>query len=124
MLKVILVEDSVVMRNVFRTLLAGVSGLSLAGEFCSASAAIAGVRRDPPDILLLDIQLRSGNGMDVLRIVAAEYSETKVIVVTNFADPVYRRHYSNAGAHGFYDKSRELNALRFWLENLVAESPV
>lgn len=118
-IKVMLVEDSNVIREVLRRLVTELAGLRLTGEFCCASSAIAGVRRDPPDVLLLDIELREGKGMDVLNVVAAEYPATKVIVVTNYVDAIYCTHYKNAGAYGFYDKSRELGALRKRLESLT-----
>jgi len=118
-MKVMIVEDSIIVREVLHHLLTEISGLSVIGEFCCAPTAIAGIRRDPPDILLLDIELRAGRGMDVLKMAAAEHPATKVIVVSNHADPVYRRYYQNAGAHGFYDKCRELDGLRAGLENLA-----
>lgn len=119
MIKVMLAEDSDVVREVLRRLVTELAGFCLTGEFCCASSAIAGVRRDPPNVLLLDIELREGKGMDVLNMAAAEYPTTRVIVVSNYVDTIYRTHYTNAGAYGFYDKSRELGALRKRLESLA-----
>jgi DNA-binding NarL/FixJ family response regulator len=116
------VEDSDIVREVMRYFLADIPGLSVIGEFCCAPTAIDGIRRQPPDVLLLDIQLHAGNGMDVLNVISAEHPATKVIVVTNFADAVYRRHYMDAGAHGFFDKCRELNGLRYRLEKLAGQA--
>jgi DNA-binding NarL/FixJ family response regulator len=116
------VEDSDIMREVMRHFLAYIPGLLVTGEFCCAPTAIEGIRLNPPDVLLLDIQLHAGNGMDVLNLMSAEYAAAKVIVVTNYADAVYRRHYIDAGAYGFYDKCRELDALRCSLEKLAGFS--
>jgi DNA-binding NarL/FixJ family response regulator len=123
---VTVVEDSDIVREVMRNFLADIPGLSVIAEFCCAPTAIEGIRRDPPDVLLLDIQLHAGNGMDVMKAISAEYQTIKVIVVTSFADAVYRRHYIDAGAYGFYDKCRELSALRYCLEKLAgpAAGPV
>jgi DNA-binding NarL/FixJ family response regulator len=119
MTRVMVVEDSDIVREVMRLFLAGIPGLLVTGEYCCAPTAIEGIRHDPPEVLLLDIQLHAGNGMDVLNVMTAEYPAVKVIVVTNYADPVFRRHYADAGAYGFYDKCRELNALRSSLEKLA-----
>ncbi|MEN3295802.1 MAG: hypothetical protein V7642_5055 [Burkholderiales bacterium] len=122
MTTVMVVEDSDIVREVMRLFLADIAGLYVIGEFCCAPTAIEGIRHDPPDVLLLDIQLHAGNGMDVLKMVSVEHPATKVIVVTNYADAVYRRHYTDAGAYGFYDKCRELNALRCGLEKLAGQA--
>jgi len=114
----IVVEDSDIVRALWRKMAAKIAGLSLTGEFSRASTAIAAIRRAPPDVVLLDIHLSEGNGMEVLRVVAAEYPMTKVIVVSNCADAIHRRHYTAAGVYAFYDKSHELAAMRCTLEHL------
>ena len=117
-MKMMIVEDSEVVRGVLRNLLSQVDGVVLTGEFASADTAIAGVRDNPPDALLLDIQLNAGNGMDVLKMVSHECPAVQVFVVTNHIDEVYRARYLRAGASAFFDKSRELGLLRRQLQKL------
>ena len=93
--------------------------MSLAGEFSRASTAIAAIRREIPKLVCLDVQFSEGSGMDVMRVVAAEYLMTKVIVASNFADPIFRPHYTEAGAYAFYDKSHDLAAMRGTLARLA-----
>jgi DNA-binding NarL/FixJ family response regulator len=118
-MKVMIVEDSKIMREVLRGLLSEIAPVSVTGEFSCAPTAISGMRCAPPDVLLLDIDLAVGNGMDVLRVASAEVPATKVIMVTNHGDQIYRTHCINAGAYAFYDKSHELDALRRSLERLA-----
>ncbi|MBI3145422.1 MAG: response regulator transcription factor [Pseudogulbenkiania sp.] len=133
--RLFVVEDSDVVRALWRTVVANIPGLSLAGEFNCASTAIAAIRRAPPDVVLLDIHLSEGDGMEVLRVIAAEYPMTKVIVVSNCADQTHRRYATEypmtevivvsnctdlthrryctkAGAYAFYDKGHGLAATR------------
>ena len=117
-MKVMVIEDSDIVRIVFHNLLAQVRGATVSGEFDTASSAIHALQRHKPDAILLDIQLRSGNGMEVLKVVAADYPDIKVFVVTNFTDDLYRKRYLDAGAWGFFDKSRDLAALRSSLQKL------
>jgi len=117
--QVFVVEDSDVVRALWRTVVAKIAGLSLRGEFSRASTAIAAIRREAPDVVLLDINLSDGNGMEVLRVATAECPMTKVIVVSNCADPTHRRYFAKAGAHAFYDKSHELAAVRRMLASLA-----
>ncbi|UUZ63337.1 response regulator [Polaromonas sp. P1-6] len=67
--RLFIVEDSDVVRALWRTVVARITGLSLAGEFNRASTAIAAIRREPPHVVLLDINLNDGNGMEVMRVV-------------------------------------------------------
>ena len=118
-LRLFVVEDSNVVPALRRTVLPQIAGLSLAGVFHRASTAIAAIRREPPDVVLLDVNLSDGQGMEVLRVVAAEYPRTKVIVVSNCADPTDWRYFTKAGAYAFYDKNHELAIMRRMLERLA-----
>jgi DNA-binding NarL/FixJ family response regulator len=65
--------------------------------------------------------LSEGSGIEVMRTVNAEYPDIKVIVASNFADPIYQRYFANAGAHAFFDKSLELRKVRSALEYLASD---
>lgn len=119
-MRVMVVDDSDTVRTVWCDMIARIAGLLAAEDFSRASTAIAAIRRNPPDIILLDIQIQGESGMDVLQLVADQYPCTKVLVVTNYADAIYRKHYMNAGAYAFFDKSHELKKLRHTLEYLAA----
>ena len=106
------------MQRVWRDMLASIAGLNLLGIYSGASAAIFGLRRVPPDIVLLDIQLDEGSGIDVLRVLAAEQPDARVIVVTSESDAVYRKYYTKAGAYAFHDKN-ELGAIHNTLASLA-----
>lgn len=115
---VMIVENSGVMQQVWCDMLASIADLTLIGIYSGAPAAIAGLRRMPPDIVLLDIQLDEGSGIDVLRVLAAEQPDAKVIVVTSENDALYRRYCTNAGAYAFYGKN-ELGAIHHTLASLA-----
>ena len=115
---VIMVENSRVMQRVWRDMIDSIADLTLTGIYSGATAAIAAVRSMPPDIVLLDIQLDEGSGIDVLRVLAAEHADARVIVVSSEKDDVYRRFCANAGAYAYYDKN-ELTAIHHTLASLA-----
>ncbi|EXI91748.1 MAG: putative transcriptional regulator [Candidatus Accumulibacter sp. BA-94] len=117
---ILIVDDSAVARQVLREMLAEVAGAEVVGEFASAAPAIESLRSNPPDIVLLDIQLVDGSGLEVLREVRANHQRTKVLMFTNHAEEVYRKRCLRAGAHAFYDKKSDLQALRQDLHRLAA----
>ena len=119
-LRIMIVEDSDAVHAVLYDMVTRIAGLSVAASFGGVSTAMAGIRSDPPDIVLLDIQLQGENSMEVMQLVAESHFATKVIVVTNHTDAIYRRYYANAGAYAFFDKSHELKTLRHTLEKLAA----
>ena len=121
-MRVMLIEDSDIVLRVLHHLLKQVRGATIIGEFDTAAGAIRALPQDTPDTILLNIQLRSGTGMEVLKVVSANYPNIKVFVVTNFTDEVYRKRYLEEGAFGFFDKSRDLAALRTGLQTLSGYS--
>ena len=115
---VMIVENSRAMQRVWRDMLDSIAGLILIGIYSGAPAAIASLSEAMPDIVLLDIQLDEGYGIDVLRVLAAGQSDAKVIVVTNENDAIYRRYYTHAGAYAFYGKE-EFDAIHDTLTSLA-----
>ena len=107
--KVFLVEDSAMLRQRLLTILASIPGAVSCGHAAGATEAIAAIEAANPDAVVLDIQLESGSGFDVLRAVG---TSTAVYVLTNFANDAYRRKAESLGARGFFDKSTEVDNLR------------
>ena len=104
-----IVEDSIPVRErLVRTL----EGLDIVGTAEDVPAAIAGLESNPPDALILDLQLPSGSGLQVLRAVREKLPAMRVIVMTNFAAEPYRKAAMAAGAEIFLDKSAEFGRVR------------
>jgi len=122
MLRVTLVEDSAVVRTVWRDMMGYVGGIEIVGEYGRLETAIEGIRRERPDVVVLDLQLADSSGIDVLRAVRSDLPETKVIVITNFVDAVYRRVCGELGVHAFYDKNREIGRFLREVSHLEAQS--
>ncbi len=123
-MSILIVDDSAVVRGMLREMLAKIEGAEVVGEFESPAAAIDSIRNHPPDVVLLDIQLVNGSGLEVLRAVSTEHPGVKVMVFTNFAEHVYRRRCLEAGAYAFYDKKSDLHALRQALQGLASAGRV
>jgi DNA-binding NarL/FixJ family response regulator len=72
-----------------------------------------------PDVAVLDIRLRIGNGMDVLRHIRARALKTRVIVFSQYDDPDYREQFRAAGADFFFAKTNETAHLQQTLKQMV-----
>ena len=117
MLSVIIVEDSSLVRDRLRELIADIPLLSIVGEYDNAPAAISALRQRGVDIVLLDLKLNGSDGLDVLRNAGATLPSTTFIVFTNHTDKVYRRLSTQYGADHFFSKAHETEQLR---ETLIA----
>ena len=101
------VEDSAELRSRIDRELAGIDGIDVLGHSERAAEAIREIRRCQPDIVVLDLQLLEGAGIDVLKALRGAGQRPIVIVLTNHADATSREHSLKAGARYFFDKSTE-----------------
>ena len=104
---VYLVEDSQPIRALIAEMLGHLPDVRVAGEADDAGQAIAGIRDTRPDVVVLDLHLKAGNGLDVLRTIHAEDPAVVFIVLTNHPSPQHRKLCLEAGARHFLDKSNE-----------------
>jgi len=110
--RVFIVEDSASIRERLAALLREIEGVSIVGEADSVCAAVEGILRTRPESVVLDIQLLDGSGIEVLRRVCPQAPEVVFVVLTNHANPQYRRICLEAGASHFLDKSTEIGKIR------------
>jgi two-component system response regulator DevR len=117
-MKVFLVEDSLLIRDRLRRMLQDLDGIEIAGETGDAREAIGGIPQARPDVILLDIHLLGGSGIDVLRALKKREQFPVIIVLTNYAYPQYRQKCLEAGADYFFVKSTEFDRVIPTLEQI------
>ena len=86
--------------------------------------AIEMIRRKAPDLVVLDLALSPGNGLNVLRNLRAEGRKCKVLVLTHQPLDVYRMQCEALGADGFHDKATDIHLIVELVRGWVAEAPV
>ena len=104
--KVLLVDDSPL---IVERLMAMLSDLKIHSLFCCGSVFEAKqfLRHLVPDILVLDINLSDGSGIDLLEMTKAQSPETFVIMLTNQSGSYYKKLCKTLGADRFLDKSTD-----------------
>jgi DNA-binding NarL/FixJ family response regulator len=123
-LSVVLVEDSTVVRERLVDLLDDEPGIEIVGEYADAQSAIDGIANANPDVVLLDIKLGAGSGMQVLNFITQHAPRVKVIVLSNYSEPQYRSRYLAAGALEVLDKSNEFDRVPAILRALAEHQPL
>jgi len=118
-MKVYIVEDSIPVREQLTHLLAAVPSLQPIGAAGEEERAVSEILAYHPDVVLLDIALAPGSGVNVLRRIRAAGSGARVLVMTNNVDQALRDACEALGISGFYDKSGEVQAcirrIKDWL---------
>ena len=124
-LRVVLVEDSPIIRARLAETLSEIPNLEIVGQAESESDALSLLDSGGWDAVVLDLQLRQGTGLGVLRKLkqGGRPSHSKVIVFTNYAFPQYRDRSMSFGADFFFDKAREFHRVRDVLADLASGEP-
>jgi DNA-binding NarL/FixJ family response regulator len=110
--KVFLVEDAPLLRERLGALIRSVPGLELVGLADGAQQALAGIFRELPDVVVLDLHLKEGHGFYVMQALQERAPHVAMYVITNFVSQTYRDRSAKYGARGFFDKSSEFDLLR------------
>lgn len=108
---VFIVDDSKALRERLANMLSEVEGVAVVGQAASAAEALAGIRTLKPRVVILDIQMPGGSGLEVLRTIKQESLPPVVVMLTNHAHTQYRERCMSLGADYFLDKSRDFERL-------------
>jgi len=116
------VEDSPALREHLTEALSSLKSVDVAGHAETETAAIASLKAESFDAVVLDLQLKEGNGFNVLKAMRAhpDTARIAVLILTNHATPQYRTRCIALGADYFFDKSREYDLLCETLVGLAA----
>jgi DNA-binding NarL/FixJ family response regulator len=106
--KVLLVDDSRIVRERLAALISELPSVELIGEAVSVADGIRKIRRLRPHIVVLDISMPDGTGIQVLEAIRKNRGRLPhIIMLTNFAHEAYRERCLELGAEFFFDKSAE-----------------
>jgi len=111
-LRVLLVEDSSLLAERLKELIRRLPEVELVDTVDSEAEALRSVSASTPDVMILDLHLRVGSGFGVLRALGRLAApRPKIIILTNFGLPEYRREAETFGVEAFLDKSRDYHRL-------------
>lgn len=93
----------------------------LVGYSADVTAAIISIQTVKPQVVILDLDMRGRNGIDVLKVIKNEMPATIFIILTNAASEQYRRRCKELGAEYFFDKSSEFSLIPITLKKLAMQ---
>lgn len=107
-LRVLIAEDSALMRENLSNLLGGLPGLEVVGQAEDGRQAIRAAHTLKPDVLTLDIHLPELNGIEILRRLGPQ--PCRIVVLTAMSDDFYREKCRELRVEQFFDKITEFDA--------------
>jgi DNA-binding NarL/FixJ family response regulator len=110
-MNVVLVDDSLLVRERVASIISEIPGAKVIGEAGNSIEAIELVRKTKPDVVILDIKMPGESGLQVLRKLKNEFEGLKIIMLTNYSDSQYKAECLMHGADYFLCKSDEFNKL-------------
>jgi len=111
-MNVFIVEDSVSIQGYLVSMLSGIPGVSVVGCAEDELDAIEGIGELSPDVVTLDLSLKTGSGIAVLDYIKMHHAAIKVIVLTNYVDDFYIKNCRRSGADFVFDKTLQFPLVR------------
>ena len=99
-LRILLVDDHLVVRMGLATMLAIEEGLSVVGEANDGQEAVQLVRKLRPDVVIMDVMMPKMDGVEATRTIRQDCPETKILLLTTYSSAKELKSALDAGAHG------------------------
>ncbi len=110
-IRVLLVDDHVIVRNGVRLMLGEAGDMVVEGEADNAQSALQLIREKEFDVVLLDIAMPGKNGLDLLKTVRADKPKLAVIILSTYSEEVYAMRAFKLGAAGYLTKDSPADVL-------------
>ncbi len=110
-IRVVLADDHSVVRRGIRDFLTEAGGILVVAEADNGAQALEAVGTTQPDVVVLDIQMPGGNGLEVARQLRGTGQTLGILILTAFDDPPYIRAALEAGANGYVLKSSDADEI-------------
>ena len=110
-IRVLLVDDHLVVRQGLRSLLSQYGDIVVVGDGSNGLVVMQLVASLHPDIILLDVRLGNQNGLELAHQLGRKYPESRIIILTSYDDEEFLLQAAQAGVHGYLLKSASAEVL-------------
>jgi len=118
-MRLFIADDSEIVRSRLVETLSEFKDIEIVGQAGYANEALESIMELIPDVVILDLRLPDGNGINVLRKIKKGNSSIKVIIFTNYPYFQYRKRCLEAGAEFFFYKATEFENLIEAVKRLI-----
>ncbi len=120
LIRILMIDDHAVLRTGLRMIIESHMGMVVVGEAENRRESLAAIANEPPDIILLDLDLGDENGLDLLPELLAAVPDVRIILLTGLRDPEVQRRAILLGAMGLVSKQKAADTVIRAIEKVYA----
>jgi DNA-binding NarL/FixJ family response regulator len=102
--KILIVDDHPLMREGLAARLSSQPDMCVCGEACDINDALSLFKSTEPDLVIVDLQLKTGHGLDLIKELRARNQTAKMLVVSAYDESLFAERAMRAGAMGYINK--------------------
>lgn len=107
-MKIIIADDSSLLRERIKELLKDFENVSIVGEAANGTEALQIINETNPDLAIIDLRMPELNGIEVLKKIRETGSRMKIIIISNYPYKQYKERCMAEGADYFFDKNQDI----------------
>jgi NarL family two-component system response regulator LiaR len=119
--KIVIIEDSKAVQKNLIKLIGSIDKLVPAGEAESVKEGLALIEKEKPEILLLDLELKDGNGLEIIKELRSSNMNIKIIILSNYSLLKDSKIIKKLKVDYFLDKTTEFDKTIEVLEKIINE---
>jgi DNA-binding NarL/FixJ family response regulator len=116
------VEDHPIFRRGLAQLINSTEDLQVCGETDDFMGAVNIIKETNPDLVIIDITLKNGNGIELIKDIKAQYPKIKIIVLSMHDEKVYAERALRAGANGYMMKHEAPETILKVIHHVLADN--
>ena len=121
-MKVIIADDSRLMRERIREAISIFSGVEIVSETENGLQTLEELKKHNPHLAIIDIRIPDMNGIEVLKKIRELKMKTKVCILTNYPYPQYKKKCLEAGADYFISKTEDFEDIKIVITGMLRET--
>ena len=120
MIKVLIADDQELIRQSLQIVLDSRENLQVTDAVANGQEVVARVRREKPDVILMDIRMPKMDGVQCTKIIKEHYPQIKIIILTTFDDDEFVYNALKYGASGYLLKGISMDGLAAAIETVYS----
>jgi DNA-binding NarL/FixJ family response regulator len=117
--RVFIVDDHTMFREGLRQLIERETTMTVCGDAPDPAEALSGIRISKPDVVIVDISLAGGSGLDLIKDLKAEFGDLPILVVSMHDEALYAERAIRAGAMGYVMKHEPAKTVKAAIQKVL-----